>query len=107
MSALAEGKYDRLPTMAADLVNRRVSLIAVLAPPARGHLVSRRDRCYSPALSLSTLFVLRSHPAEQWRVAVASEMLLGSQTQFGCLTLRCGASAPGGHVYETGENKWM
>jgi len=31
---MAEGKYDRLPTMAADLVNRRVSLIAALAPPA-------------------------------------------------------------------------
>jgi putative ABC transport system substrate-binding protein len=31
---LAEGKYDRLPSMAADLVNRHVSLIAALAPPA-------------------------------------------------------------------------
>jgi putative ABC transport system substrate-binding protein len=31
---MAEGKYDRLPTMAADLVNRHVSLIAALAPPA-------------------------------------------------------------------------
>jgi putative ABC transport system substrate-binding protein len=31
---LAEGQYDRLPTMAADLVNRHVSLIAALAPPA-------------------------------------------------------------------------
>src|SRR5262249_5015172 len=31
---MAEGKYDRLPTMAAELVNRPVSLIAALAPPA-------------------------------------------------------------------------
>jgi putative ABC transport system substrate-binding protein len=31
---MAEGKYDRLPTMAADRVNRHVSLIAALAPPA-------------------------------------------------------------------------
>jgi putative ABC transport system substrate-binding protein len=31
---MAEGKYDRLPTMAADLVNRHVSLIFALAPPA-------------------------------------------------------------------------
>jgi ABC-type uncharacterized transport system substrate-binding protein len=31
---MAEGKYDRLPTMAAELVNRHVSLIAALAPPA-------------------------------------------------------------------------
>jgi putative ABC transport system substrate-binding protein len=30
----AEGNYDRLPTMAADLVNRHVSLIAALAPPS-------------------------------------------------------------------------
>jgi putative tryptophan/tyrosine transport system substrate-binding protein len=31
---MADGKYDRLPTMAAELVNRHVSLIAALAPPA-------------------------------------------------------------------------
>jgi putative ABC transport system substrate-binding protein len=31
---LAEGNYDRLPTMAADLVSRPVGLIAALAPPA-------------------------------------------------------------------------
>jgi putative ABC transport system substrate-binding protein len=31
---MAEGKYDRLPTMAAEFVNRHVSLIAALAPPA-------------------------------------------------------------------------
>jgi ABC-type uncharacterized transport system substrate-binding protein len=31
---MAEGKYDRLPTMAADLVNHHVNLIAALAPPA-------------------------------------------------------------------------
>ena len=31
---MAEGNYDRLPTMAADLVNRRVNLIAALAPSA-------------------------------------------------------------------------
>jgi ABC-type uncharacterized transport system substrate-binding protein len=31
---LAENQYDRLPALAADLVNRRVNLIATLAPPA-------------------------------------------------------------------------
>src|SRR5262245_38146084 len=31
---LAEGQYDRLPALAADLVSRRVNLIAALAPPA-------------------------------------------------------------------------
>jgi putative tryptophan/tyrosine transport system substrate-binding protein len=31
---MAEGQYDRLPALAADLVNRRVGLIAALAPPA-------------------------------------------------------------------------
>jgi putative ABC transport system substrate-binding protein len=31
---LANGQYDRLPALAADLVNRRVNLIAALAPPA-------------------------------------------------------------------------
>jgi putative tryptophan/tyrosine transport system substrate-binding protein len=31
---MAEGQYDRLPALAADLVGRRVSLIAALAPPA-------------------------------------------------------------------------
>jgi ABC-type uncharacterized transport system substrate-binding protein len=31
---LAEGQYDRLPALAADLVTRRVNLIAALAPPA-------------------------------------------------------------------------
>jgi putative ABC transport system substrate-binding protein len=30
----AEGQYDRLPTLAADLVGRRVGLIAALGPPA-------------------------------------------------------------------------
>ena len=32
---MAEGNYDRLPAMAADLVNHHVSLITALAPPAR------------------------------------------------------------------------
>src|SRR5262245_35944394 len=31
---MAEGQYDRLPALAADLVARRVDLIAALAPPA-------------------------------------------------------------------------
>jgi putative ABC transport system substrate-binding protein len=31
---LAEGQYERLPELAADLVSRRVNLIAALAPPA-------------------------------------------------------------------------
>jgi putative ABC transport system substrate-binding protein len=31
---MAEGKYDRLPALASDLVNRRVTLIAALGPPA-------------------------------------------------------------------------
>src|SRR5262245_3262404 len=31
---LAEGDYQRLPALAADLVSRRVNLIAALAPPA-------------------------------------------------------------------------
>jgi putative ABC transport system substrate-binding protein len=31
---MAEGQYERLPALAADLVARRVSLIAALAPPA-------------------------------------------------------------------------
>jgi len=31
---MAEGNYDRLPAMAADLVNHHVSLITALAPPA-------------------------------------------------------------------------
>jgi len=31
---MAEGQYERLPAFAADLVGRRVSLIAALAPPA-------------------------------------------------------------------------
>jgi putative tryptophan/tyrosine transport system substrate-binding protein len=31
---MAEGQYDRLPALAADLVGRRVDLIAALAPPA-------------------------------------------------------------------------
>jgi putative tryptophan/tyrosine transport system substrate-binding protein len=31
---MAEGQYERLPALAADLVGRRVSLIAALAPPA-------------------------------------------------------------------------
>jgi putative tryptophan/tyrosine transport system substrate-binding protein len=31
---MAEGQYDRLPALAAELVDRRVSLIAALAPPA-------------------------------------------------------------------------
>ena len=31
---LADGQYDRLPALAADLVKQRVSLIAALAPPA-------------------------------------------------------------------------
>ena len=31
---LAEGQYDRLPALAADLVSRRVNLIVALAPPA-------------------------------------------------------------------------
>jgi putative tryptophan/tyrosine transport system substrate-binding protein len=31
---MAEGNYDRLPSMAADLVNHHVSLITALAPPA-------------------------------------------------------------------------
>src|SRR5262245_43584717 len=31
---MAEGQYDRLPALAADLVGRRVGLIAALAPPA-------------------------------------------------------------------------
>ena len=31
---MAEGQYNRLPALAADLVDRRVGLIAALAPPA-------------------------------------------------------------------------
>ena len=31
---MAEGQYDRLPALAAELVGRRVDLIAALAPPA-------------------------------------------------------------------------
>jgi putative ABC transport system substrate-binding protein len=31
---MAEGQYERLPALAVDLVGRRVSLIAALAPPA-------------------------------------------------------------------------
>jgi putative tryptophan/tyrosine transport system substrate-binding protein len=31
---LADGQYDRLPALAAELVTRRVNLIAALAPPA-------------------------------------------------------------------------
>src|SRR5512133_372327 len=31
---MAEGQYDRLPALAADLVGRRVDLIAALARPA-------------------------------------------------------------------------
>jgi putative ABC transport system substrate-binding protein len=31
---LAEGRYDRLPALAAELVGRQVNLIAALAPPA-------------------------------------------------------------------------
>jgi putative tryptophan/tyrosine transport system substrate-binding protein len=31
---MAEGQYDRLPALAAELVDRRVGLIAALAPPA-------------------------------------------------------------------------
>jgi putative tryptophan/tyrosine transport system substrate-binding protein len=31
---MAEGQYDRLAALAADLVDRRVNLIAALAPPA-------------------------------------------------------------------------
>jgi len=34
VSRLADGQYDRLPALAADLVRQRVSLIAALAPPA-------------------------------------------------------------------------
>jgi putative tryptophan/tyrosine transport system substrate-binding protein len=31
---MAEGQYERLPALAAELVDRRVGLIAALAPPA-------------------------------------------------------------------------
>jgi putative ABC transport system substrate-binding protein len=30
----ADGQYDRLPTLVADLVNRRVALIGAFGPPA-------------------------------------------------------------------------
>jgi putative ABC transport system substrate-binding protein len=56
---LAEGQYDRLPALAADLVTRQVNLIAALAPP-EAFAAGRRPRQFPLCLLGPSI---RSRPA--------------------------------------------
>src|SRR5262245_65162543 len=62
VSRLADGQYDRLPALAADLVRQHVSLIAALAPQAA--FAAKKETATIPIVFVGAIDLVRAGMVE-------------------------------------------